>query len=96
MKSYSRDHFAEPRSRVCGSCGSRYGLCQHTSMIVPALANSEAGRPNRTWTEGEDDLLTEMYWLEGASTKTIAQRLTRSIAAVDNRINKLKRRGMGL
>lgn len=90
-----RGAFAQPEAQVCVSCGARHGRCHHTSKLVPVLATHEVNVSNRRWTDGEDDLLIEWYWLEGRSTKTIAQRLTRTVAAVENRIQVLKRERLG-
>ena len=83
--------FAKAEAQVCLTCGARYGRCTHTSDMVPARAMSDMTFAQASrWTEGEDSLLIEMYWLDGISAKTIAQRLSRSIAAVDSRIHHIK------
>lgn len=84
--------FAKADAQVCVTCGARYGRCEHTSTMVPARARQEVSAyHSRRWTEGEDDLLIDMHWLDGASTKAIAQRLTRTISSVENRIKRIKR-----
>ncbi len=83
--------FANPEAQVCVRCGARYGQCASTETPKPVSLNNRANKRPPAWTEGEDDLLFELYCANGVSITGIANRLARSRSAV---LTRLQRHGL--
>lgn len=79
-------HDFKAAAHVCGRCGARYGQCEHTEVPKPVDMLNRTGRNAPPWTEGEEDLLIDLYCIEGMSIGGIATRLARSKSAVVTRL----------